>query len=644
MLMNDGASVNNVRATLALGLAGVALAYLGALKGPFVHDDHANLGPLLVPFSTSTEFFDLVLSNASGMLRRPISNATLLINFRLFGDSAFAMKAINLALHLLTGLLLYRLFRDVLTRLSQPEPRRLAAIGAIAWCAHPLLLSTVAYTVQRMTILSALFCTLAVTSFLSAYSQDAKRHNTWSTWVPVLGFYFWTVCAVLSKENGALAPVLAAAIWVVIPRPTTSLRALRISSAACVGAPILAGLIIAASAAPSLLDYGARDFTLVQRLATQAVVLLKYIALILLPNPNWMGLFWDAQRVYEPWSTEVVMSIIAWLLMGTLAWNARKKNPLATLAVLWFLAGHLMESSILPLEIAYEHRSYLPSMFVLLFIVATITKLAERFSIPRKRVELGLLSALLLLTATRATDWRSSQKFAEHEFNRAPTSLRANNAMLALAIEKQDANAALYFEQRTESLSGNAAWALGGRILLQCFRVPAPPPDFDVLTERSIAQIDDVKLMRLHQGVVKLALQGHCELLDRARYAAHLRELAKAADSRKLGMQAAEYHYQLASLAWFANDPSTARSELVWALRAAPKAVAPLEQLIFIDIQSGAFQKATANISVLNGAIRANSPWKIHRTAYWCDQLRRAATARSHVLDQAQLASAGCPH
>ena len=34
---------------------------------------------------------------------------------------------------------------------------------------------------------------------------------------------------------------------------------------------------------------------------------------------------------------------------------------MAAFAVLFFLAGHILESSIFPLELIFEHRNYLPS-------------------------------------------------------------------------------------------------------------------------------------------------------------------------------------------------------------------------------------------------------------------------------------------
>lgn len=630
-----------VRVILALGLLGVGLAYLGALRGPYLHDDHANLGPLLAPTSSFAEWLDLVLSNASGVLRRPVSNASFLLNFAAFGDSAFAFKAVNLALHLISGFLVFRLMRATLEHLSWPGASKLAAVAAVAWCAHPLLLSSVAYVVQRMTILSALFSVLAITSFVRALPSAYTQNSPTPGWRPIAGFYIWSLCAVLSKENGALTPVLACAIWLALPATARASRPARTAAMLCIGGPILAGLIVAILLGPSVINYAGRDFTLVERLCTQAVLLWEYLGLLLLPNPSWMGLFWDAHPIYNPRSLQFAIAATAWIAAGIAAWRLRHRFPLLLLSLTWFLAGHLMESSFLPLEVAYEHRNYLPSMFPMLALVAAATSAAAKARIPRRTAQLAIVSVLLLLTAARSIQWSSTGKFAEHELRRSPLSLRANNAMLSWAIDRNDLQSALHFEQRTEQLSDNAAWALSGRMLLKCFGAQAPI-DFDVLARRSAEQVGDARLLRLHQGLTKLMLSGECEELDRTSYVRLLNVIAQAADHRQLPMQASEYHYQLASLAWFANDPTTARDQLVAARRADPTAQTPLERLIFLDIQGRSYPAALENLARLNLLIEATSPWKLHRVSHWCGELQRSAEASSTQLDADHMRKAGC--
>ncbi len=62
--------------------------------------------------------------------------------------------------------------------------------------------------------------------------------------------------------------------------------------------------------------------------------------------------------------------------MGSCRWWCafllRRRYPLLLLAVLFFLVGHSMESTLIPLEMVYEHRNYLPGMLVCLALAAVI--------------------------------------------------------------------------------------------------------------------------------------------------------------------------------------------------------------------------------------------------------------------------------
>jgi hypothetical protein len=64
-------------------------------------------------------------------------------------------------------------------------------------------------------------------------------------------------------------------------------------------------------------------------------------------------------------------------LIGCSIWAA-KKRPVLSFFILWYFGNLLIESSIFPLEIVYEHRLYLPAVgpFVLfsLLVVRGIEK------------------------------------------------------------------------------------------------------------------------------------------------------------------------------------------------------------------------------------------------------------------------------
>jgi tetratricopeptide (TPR) repeat protein len=109
-----------------------------------------------------------------------------------------------------------------------------------------------------------------------------------------------------------------------------------------------------------------RPWTLGERLLTEARIVCDYLALLWLPHPYTAGLFNDAIKVstglLSPPSTLLAICFLA-VLFG-IAVALRRRAPVWSLAILFYFAGHLLESSVIPLELYYEHRNYLPAMLL----------------------------------------------------------------------------------------------------------------------------------------------------------------------------------------------------------------------------------------------------------------------------------------
>ena len=83
-----------------------------------------------------------------------------------------------------------------------------------------------------------------------------------------------------------------------------------------------------------------------------------------------MGLFHDDIAVSHGWLQPVstLVSVIAWGVLLIAALLVRNRVPIFTFAVLWYLVGHSMESTFLPLELVYEHRNYVPGIGIIMLI------------------------------------------------------------------------------------------------------------------------------------------------------------------------------------------------------------------------------------------------------------------------------------
>jgi hypothetical protein len=156
-----------------------------------------------------------------------------------------------------------------------------------------------------------------------------------------------------------------------------------------------------------------------------------------------------------------VLGVLALIISALLL---RKRSPLLSLGILWFFAGHLLESSVLPLELVFEHRNYLPLFGLLMGIVAAIgcSRHLQHHAKP-----LATLAALIFvifsgLTALRATEWKSPPEFAESEARHHPLSPRAQyelgSVLMALAISgaPQFADPATAAMMRSRDLDRNS--------------------------------------------------------------------------------------------------------------------------------------------------------------------------------------------
>jgi tetratricopeptide (TPR) repeat protein len=120
-------------------------------------------------------------------------------------------------------------------------------------------------------------------------------------------------------------------------------------------------------------DYNSRDFTLAQRVLTQFRVVILYISLLIWPQPLRLSLDHDIALSYsltDPITTLLSMTIIIVLIV--LAIRFAKRERLISFCILWFFGNLVIESSIIGLELVFEHRNYLPSMLAILLLVVLV--------------------------------------------------------------------------------------------------------------------------------------------------------------------------------------------------------------------------------------------------------------------------------
>lgn len=436
---------------LLLVAAVTLLAYWPGLSGQFVFDDVPNIvdnPDLKIETLGRAELRDAALSGHAGPLKRPLSMMSFALNYLASGLDPFAFKLTNVIIHLLCASGIYVLGSALLLRAGVGERRRfwLALFIAGVWAVHPLNLTAVLYVVQRMASLSALFSIWALAAYAIGRNRlDASDRRGWA-WI-LAGLLVGTPAATLAKENGALLPLLALTLEIAVFQFRASRaehRGLIVLFALTAGLPALAAIGFFLANPDWLLSrYSGRDFTLWERLLTEAGILWHYMFMSFVPNPGGMALFHDdwpiARGLLSPLSTLAALSGLA--ALAAAAFLLRRRYPLAAAGILFFLAGHTMESTVLALELMYEHRNYLP-LFGLLLLP---TQVLLAVPMPRRRTASIAATALIVVLAAstfvRSDHWGDPLRHAITEVAHSPNSPRANHyagnmyAEIALAVD-----------------------------------------------------------------------------------------------------------------------------------------------------------------------------------------------------------------
>lgn len=404
---------------LAILLATTAAVYWPGLYGEFLFDDFWNLDGLIKfgRIDNLETFLLYITSGTADPTGRPISMLSFLPNASSWPDNPFPFKLGNLLIHLLNTALLFKVVQKIEEVLSGNQTFWPAFLTAALWAAHPYFASTVLYVIQRHAMLPMTFTLLACLSWLHA----AKCHESGSikkAWLwAILGVWGFTLLAGLSKANGFLAPVMILMVYLV----TQHRKQCRVMALVILAAPsAVIGAYLLSHLANGLDVSGLRSFTLGERLLTEPRVLSLYMQQIILPNPRTYSLFMGdgiavSKSLFNPIST--VFAVSAWTLSAIAIFVFRHKYPRIFIGFFWYLAGHAMESSTLMLEIAFEHRNYLPAALIFYPIANwIITNTVLRKSL---RILIGgsILGLFLVLTAQQAVLWgnpRLQAKMWEH--------------------------------------------------------------------------------------------------------------------------------------------------------------------------------------------------------------------------------------
>lgn len=367
-------------------------------------DDYPNLSGLtaLRESSGAYAWVQYVGSGISSVLGRPVALLSFAAQAASWDGHPEHFLVVNVLLHLANGALWFA----VLVRLQRLGASGLGEgpAGPLLICALWLLLpihgSAVLYVVQRMTLLATAFMLAGIWAYLHGRFVAAhgrlRAGYLWMSGGATLG----TLLGTLSKETAATLPLLLLAIEATVLRARARPTGWKAWSACFLALPCALLMGYLAVRFPAFLEqYTHRSFTMSERLITEGRVLFIYLAHAFVPDSAGIRLLHDdfvlSRSLLQPWTG--ALALAAWGFIVGAAVLLRHRAPALALAVAWFLLGHALESTFIALEIAFDHRNYLPLLGVSLGLGAAFLELRRRAGPLMRRVVDGGIAAYLAL-------------------------------------------------------------------------------------------------------------------------------------------------------------------------------------------------------------------------------------------------------
>lgn len=496
----------------------VLFVYWPGLNGPFLFDDFGSLSALgdMGGVRNWESFKMFVFGGHAGPTGRPLALLSFLLDGNNWPTDALPFKRTNLLVHCLNGMLIGLIAFRILGLLGMDRQRSqyLALISAACWLLHPFLVSTTLYAVQRMAQLSTLFVLLGITLHLRfRTSLDQNRPRAYLKMS--ISLVACTVLAVLSKENGALLPllvgVLEATIFASKKHLSTPLnRYWRIVFLVIPSTAIVLYIARLGFTERFFDIVPPRNFSIYERALTEPRILVDYLKHWFLPELISNGVFQDhfpkSTGLLKPVST--ILSIAFHLSIITVCLLKRRHWPLIAFAGLFFYSSHLMESTLLNLELYFEHRNYLAAAFLFLPV---IVGLHEKL---RRPVFTGATLLLLLVlggfTRYTANVWESYPKMVTEAARKAPLSARAQQQYSVLLFNSNQHEEALDVVdraiERMPTDTGMRIW----RASMRCNLGELNISEFDSMAQVVSTAPYDLRNLKLFEMLTAQVIERRC--------------------------------------------------------------------------------------------------------------------------------------
>jgi len=467
----------------------IAIIYSNTLVQEWHFDDYPNIVQSKeihwkkITFETIKETIFRTEGYERSNVSRPLSRLTFAFNYYMSGLNTLSYHLTNVIIHILTSFFIYLVFQKTLIILKSRKEipftlitcQDVALLGAVLWAIHPLQTQAVAYIVQRMASMAAMFYIMG----MYFYIQGRLEHGELKKIVFFFGFFCCWVLAVFSKENAILLP-LSIIIYELIFFDLTKKKVIYIVSLFILFIIAAVSVLIftrgydggsiyemySALEGKILKLYAHRPFTMIERLLTEPRILVWYLFLVICPIADFLSLESDivvSTGFFKPKTT--LTSILFILILLSVAVYKHKKIKIVSYAILFFFVNHIVESTFIGLELYFEHRNYLSSIFIYLAISYGLIWLYKFYKDKNKILMhyiIALFIVALLISEGNATYlrndvWNTEETLHLDSLSKAPNNIRPRISISSYYMKKGKFDEALAHLKDAENIVNSEA-------------------------------------------------------------------------------------------------------------------------------------------------------------------------------------------
>jgi len=377
-----------------------------------------------------------------GVLYRPVSCLSFALNYYLGGLDPFGYHLVNILVHIFAAIFLF-LFIFHSCNLPSLEDKyssksfHIAILATILWAVNPIQIQAVTYIVQRMASMAGMFFMLSMLLYLKGRTSEDifKRIIYYSA------FVLSSLLALGSKENAITLPfcILLYDIQFLQGGGQLSLKQRAWRSLALVSISTVVALFclyfIYGNISSLMAGYNIRPFSMSQRLMSEPRVIWFYISLLIYPISSRFSIahsFQISESLCYPLTT--IISILSIIFVVIFLLCLSRKHPFLSFCFLFFFINHVVESTILPLELIFEQRNYIPSMLFFVPISIGLIRLKDLCGFSNSKIRYAVSAFIIFLliglghaTFMRNFAWKDPEALWLDAAEKAPEQFRVHH-------------------------------------------------------------------------------------------------------------------------------------------------------------------------------------------------------------------------